>query len=101
MKFIRQLQRWIDRDWEKRGYNPMFAYAQKIMYLSPLLLVGAADLVIGIPPGSSAYYWSGGIALTLGLIIYGWQLYRWLVGYVRPSWHEEQTRKRRERKKHS
>ena len=100
MNPFKALQCWIDRDWEKRGYNSTFAFAQDTLSLSPLLLLGISSLVVDITPGSSVYYWSFGISLALCFLIWTYQSYRWLKGYVRPSWHEEQARKRRERASH-
>jgi len=43
------LREWVDRDWERRSYIPAFAFAQKLLFLSPTLLLGAISLVIDIP----------------------------------------------------
>jgi len=98
---FKALREWVDRDWERRSYNPTFAFAQKLLFLSPLLLLGIVSMVIDIPPGSPGYYWGFGVAGALCLLIGVFQGWRWLLGYVRPSWHEEQARKRSERRHRS
>lgn len=95
---FKALREWVDRDWEQRSYNPTFAFAQKLLFLSPLLLLGIVSMVIDIPPGSPDYYWGFGVAGAFCLLIGVYQGWRWLLGYVRPSWHEEQARKRSERR---
>jgi hypothetical protein len=95
VKFLQVIRDWVDRDWEQRSYIPTFAFAQKLLFLSPILLLGVISLIVDIPPGSPGYYWSAGIAGALSLLIGIFQASRWIVGYIRPSWHEEQARKRR------
>lgn len=101
VKPFKALREWVDRDWERHSYIPTFAFAQKLLFLSPLLLLGIVSMVIDIPPGSAVYYWGFGIAGILCLLIGVVQAWRWLMGYARPSWHEKQARKRSERRRQS
>ncbi|MFM5949891.1 MAG: hypothetical protein ACKOPM_11815 [Novosphingobium sp.] len=99
MNPFKALREWVDRDWERRSYITAFAFAQNFLFLSPLLLLGIASMLIDIPTGSRRYYWGFGIAGALCLLIGVFQGWRWLLGYVRPSWHEEQARKRSGRRR--
>lgn len=93
----RSVVAWLDRDWERRRYNPTFAFAQKLFWLSPFFLISAICLIAGAKPGDFLYDKVLLIGLALSIIPFSISTYRWLRGYSRPSWHEEQARKRRER----
>jgi hypothetical protein len=41
VKFFEVVREWVDRDWERRSYIPSFAFVQKLLFLSPILLLGA------------------------------------------------------------
>lgn len=92
---MKRLPGWIDRDWERRSYNPLFAFAQRLLWVTPLLAIGAVGLLVGAGPGHFLYDWGLPIGICLMLLLFGYSGYRWFVGYGRTSWHEEQVRKRR------
>ncbi|MDF7774310.1 hypothetical protein P1X14_03535 [Sphingomonas sp. AOB5] len=87
---------WLDRDWEHRGYNPIFAVGQKLFWFSPLLLIGIIGIIAGVKPGDFLY--DKGLLIGLGLCLIPFSIsnYRWFRGYGRNSRNEEQTQKRKE-----
>lgn len=98
---FRAVRDWVDRDWEKRSYIPTYAIAQRLLFLLPLALLAIIDLIFELQPGSPTYYWSFGIAGAMCLLIGAFQGWRWVKGYSRPSWHEEQARKHAEQRDRS
>lgn len=92
---MRALREWIDRDWERRRYIATFAFAQKVLWISPLLAIGLICWLLGAGPGDVLYDWGFLAGIVLCLVAMGFSLYRWAAGYSRTAWQEGQTRRRR------
>ena len=94
MRLIKSLVRWIDKDWEGRRYNPVFAFAQRLVWCVPILLIGMTGHLAGAKPGDFLYDWGLPIGMFLSLSLFGLSSYRWFRGYGRTDWQETQARKR-------
>lgn len=74
---------WMDRDWESRRYNPVFAFAQRLVRLVPVLLSLAVIAVLKClgfshdgPVAVSVF--ALGMAGTFTIMLVS--LYRWMAG---------------------
>ena len=99
MRLIRSLVARMDRDWERRNYNPTSAFAQRLLWIAPLLVVlllmGLME-TLGVSRKSEVV-----TALTvcgaLGtLVMVGLSLYRWMTGYSRSEWQDQAAKDYRE-----
>lgn len=93
---VRYLRKWIDRDWERRDYNPVFAFIQRLLWGLPLAVIGAVGWMFDAGPGDPLYDWGLPIGAALSLALVAYSSYRWFVGYGRTGWQEEQARRRRD-----
>lgn len=83
---FRALIGWMDRDWANRKYNPVFAFAQRLLWSIPVFLSIAVIGVLeafGVSSDSTATL----VVLALGAVgtfaIMLVSLYRWATGYSR------------------
>jgi hypothetical protein len=81
----------MDRDWERRNYNPLLAFAQRSMWGAPLLvallLMGLLESP-GLPRESSvvtALLVCGALGSLAMLCL---SVYRWMAGYCRSAFQE-------------
>lgn len=92
MRLIRSLVAWMDRDWQGRNYNPIFAFAQRLLWIAPLI---AALLLMGLLEtlGVSRESLAVSALLVCGalgtLVMVGLSLYRWMTGYSRSEWQDQ------------
>lgn len=98
MRLFKSLLRWMDKDWEARDYNPVHAYAQRLIWTAPFLaalLLVALFESIGFQRDSpvivgSLILGSAGMFLMLGV-----SLYRWMAGYSRSDWQDRKAKEHR------
>jgi hypothetical protein len=82
----------MDRDWERRSYNPLFAFAQRLVWAAPLLaalLLMELLETLGVARGSFVV-----IALLVcgafgTFAMLGLSMYRWMAGYSRSAFQEQ------------
>ncbi|MBB4155289.1 hypothetical protein GGQ80_003209 [Sphingomonas jinjuensis] len=97
---LRALINWMDRDWASRRYNPVFAFAQRLVWGVPVFLSLAAvaaleslgsshddPLVLGVLA-------LGGAGMFAIMLV---SLYRWAAGYSRSDYQERAAAEHRER----
>lgn len=75
------LTAWIDRDWERRNYSPLFLVRQGLMVWAPLVVAFLAVSMLQLPIGGSAsniFLVLGALGSTSLMLLSG---YRWFVGY--------------------
>ena len=88
---FRALIGWMDRDWADRKYNPVFAFAQRLVWGVPLLVsiaaVGLLD-VLGFPLDSVATPTALALGATGTVVIMLIALYRWAIGYSRSDFQK-------------
>lgn len=88
----------MDRDWEQRRYLATFAFAQKLLWIAPMLmavlLTGVAEMLGAAPDGPATL-----TILLLGfvgsLVTLVMSLYRWFIGYGRTDWQKKQASEQR------
>lgn len=89
---FRALINWMDRDWANRRYNPVFAFAQRLVWGVPVFLSLA---VIGALEALSFSHADPAVVtvLTLGCVgmfaIMLVSLYRWAIGYSRSDFQKQ------------
>jgi hypothetical protein len=95
MRLIRAFAAWMDRDWDGRNYNPIFAFAQRLLWIAPLIaalvLMGLLE-TLGVSRESlavTALLVCGALG-TLALV--GLSLYRWVTGYSRSERQDQAAR---------
>ncbi|QUT05246.1 hypothetical protein KFK14_19960 [Sphingobium phenoxybenzoativorans] len=99
MKQLKAFSAWLDRDWTRRGYNPIFAFGQRLIWCVPVLAIGLVGYLFGAEPGDVLYDWGLPVGMALSLMLMGWSGYRWFSGYSRTDWQEKQARKRRRKER--
>ncbi len=97
---FRALINWMDRDWASRRYNPVFAFAQRLVWGVPVFLslaVIAALEGLGFshdgPVVLSVFALGGAGMFTIMLV----SLYRWMDGYSRSDFQERAAGEHRKR----
>lgn len=100
MNLFKALSLWMDRDWEQRSYNPVFAFGQRLLWCVPILIIAIVGHLLGAQPGNVLYDWGLPAGIALSLMLMGWSSYRWLSGYSRTDWQQQQARKQRNAKRH-
>ncbi|MET3439119.1 hypothetical protein [Sphingomonas sp. 1185] len=97
---FRALINWMDRDWTSRRYNPVFAFAQRLVWGVPVFLslaVISALEALGFSrdgPVALGVFALGGAAMFAMMLV---SLYRWAVGYSSSQFQEQAAAERRER----
>lgn len=78
---FRALTAWIDRDWERRSYSPLFLVKQGLMVWAPVVLAFLVVTMLQLPIGGPA----SNVLLILGVLgaasLFSLSAYRWFVGY--------------------
>lgn len=100
MRPLKVFSTWIDRDWERRSYNPIFAFGQRLIWCVPILVIGVIGHLLGARPGDILYDWGLPIGMALSVLLMGFSGYRWYSGYSRTGWQEKQARQRQRVKRH-
>ncbi|WP_041390598.1 hypothetical protein [Sphingobium chlorophenolicum] len=95
MRLIKAFSAWIDRDWERRSFNPVFAFGQRFIWCVPILVIGVVGHLFNAEPGDVLYDWGLPVGMALSLILMGWSCYRWFSGYSRTDWQKKQASKHR------
>jgi hypothetical protein len=97
---LRALINWMDRDWASRRYNPVLAFAQRLVWCVPFLLslavIGALESLGFSRDGPVVLsVFALGCAGTFTIMLVS--LYRWAVGYSRSDFQERAAAEHRER----
>ena len=97
---FRALIAWMDRDWASRRYNPVFAFAQRLVWGVPIFLslavIGALE-ALGFSQDSTAVLGVlavGAVGMAAIMLV---SLYRWAIGYSRSEFQERAAAEHRER----
>ncbi|AEG47897.1 hypothetical protein Sphch_0197 [Sphingobium chlorophenolicum L-1] len=90
----------MDRDWERRRYNPVFAFAQRLMWCVPIVVVAFVGHLFDAEQGDVLYDWGLPVGMAMTLMLMGWSFYRWFSGYSRTDWQEKQAQKLRNVERH-
>ena len=95
---MRRFGSWLDRYWERRSYNPVFAFAERLMVIAPLLiailLMGVLE-ALGVSRGAPVMT---GILIAGGVCAFGMMgisLHSWMKGYSRSEWQDKQGKQHR------
>jgi cytochrome c-type biogenesis protein CcmH/NrfF len=96
MRPLKVFSAWLDRDWERRSYNPIFAFGQRLIWCIPIVAIGLAGHLVGAKQGDVLYDWGLPIGMVLSMILMIWSAIRWLSGYSRTDWQEKQSSKQRQ-----
>ncbi len=95
---MKRLVLWLDRYWERRSYNPVFAFAERLLVGAPLLI---ALLLMGVLEALGVSLDAPIITaiLIVGVLgmfgMMGLSLYRWMTGYSRSEWQDKQAKQHR------
>jgi hypothetical protein len=98
MRLVKSLVAWMDRDWEGRNYNPVLAFAQKLLWIAPsiaaLLLMWLLE-TLGVSRNSTLVT----VLLICGALgsfgMFGLSLYRWMQGYSRSQFQDQAAKEYR------
>lgn len=97
---FRALINWMDRDWANRRYNPVFAFAQRLVWGAPVFLslaVISALEALGFAhdgPAVLAVLALGGAGMFAIMLV---SLYRWAIGYSRSDFQKQAAAEHRAR----
>jgi len=89
MRLFKAISTWIDRDWQRRSFNPVFAFGQRLPWCIPILVIGLVGYLFGAEPGDILYDWGLLVGMSLSLMLMAWSFYRWFSGYGRTDWQEK------------
>jgi amino acid transporter len=95
---LRRINRLIDSTWERDGYSSLFSLRQRLLWITPMIVVIP---LIGLAQAFGAS--STGRLTTLIVIVgiaacllmFALSMYRWLVGYSRTGYQEAQAEAQR------
>jgi hypothetical protein len=99
MSLFKAFSAWLDRDWERRSYNPISAFGQRLVWCVPVLAIALVGHLFGAGPGDILYDWGLPVVMALSLMLMCWSGYRWFSGYSRTDWQEKRTGQRRRRER--
>ena len=90
----------MDRDWASRRYNPVFAFAQRLVWGVPIFLslavIGALE-ALGFSRDGPAVLGVLALGVAGMFAIMLVSLYRWAIGYSRSEFQERAAAEHRER----
>lgn len=97
---FRALINWMDRDWARQRYNPVFAFGQRLVWGIPvfvsLAVIGALE-ALGFSRDGPAVLGTlvlGAVGMFAFMLL---SLYRWAAGYSRSEFQERAAAEHRAR----
>lgn len=97
---FRALINWMDRDWANRRYNPVFAFAQRLVWGVPVFLslaVISALESLGFSHDGPVVFGVLALGVAGMFTIMLVSLYRWMAGYSCSNFQERAAEEHRKR----